>query len=456
MSSKKNRKKKSQQGTAAEVVMSGVNVAAAEQMNTEPPIDTVQEAVMEEPQQAAEVYNEERQTVTEVPVVESAYGYGAEEHWELEPSIYRDDDEEPEEDPSYDRANVNRLKKLILVGLIVMFLIPTVLCLILLMKINSMQNEMEELREEALSKKQQERMLAEENSTEDPLAQEQNAYASVERGKNANAHVLTQQQPINPEDFPDDVIFPKSSTEEPVTEEVTETEVTNGRKVYLTFDDGPSENTGRLLNILKKKGVKATFFLVLNDTENTPVIQRIANEGHAMGIHSASHVYGEIYATLDSFTADVERVHDLLYEMTGQDVKLYRFPGGSSNRVSEVDIQDCIQWLTDEGYTYYDWNALSEDAEAEYTDPYVLNANVMRYIHGNSGDSVVLMHDLDGHPETLEALPVLIDTLLNEGYEICAIDGDTEPVQHRKLVTEEASEEDPEGTADVTAPEYEE
>ena len=80
----------------------------------------------------------------------------------------------------------------------------------------------------------------------------------------------------------------------------------------------------------------------------------------------------------------------------------------------------------------------------------------MRYIHGNSGDSVVLMHDLDGHPETLEALPVLIDTLLNEGYEICAIDGDTEPVQHRKLVTEEASEEDPEGTADVTAPEYEE
>ena len=314
--------------------MSGVNVAAAEQMNTEPPIDTVQEAVMEEPQQAAEVYNEERQTVTEVPVVESAYGYGAEEHWELEPSIYRDDDEEPEEDPSYDRANVNRLKKLILVGLIVMFLIPTVLCLILLMKINSMQNEMEELREEALSKKQQERMLAEENSTEDPLAQEQNAYASVERGKNANAHVLTQQQPINPEDFPDDVIFPKSSTEEPVTEEVTETEVTNGRKVYLTFDDGPSENTGRLLNILKKKGVKATFFLVLNDTENTPVIQRIANEGHAMGIHSASHVYGEIYATLDSFTADVERVHDLLYEMTGQDVKLYRFPGGSSNRVS--------------------------------------------------------------------------------------------------------------------------
>jgi len=113
----------------AEAVMSGVNVAAAEEMKKEPPIDTLQEAVTEEPQQTTEAYAEEpqratdaymeeslqdteaymenRQTVTAVPVEEQHYGYGAEEHWELEPSIYRDDEEEPEEDPSYDRSNVN-------------------------------------------------------------------------------------------------------------------------------------------------------------------------------------------------------------------------------------------------------------------------------------------------------------------------------------------------------------
>ena len=263
------------------------------------------------------------------------------------------------------------------------------------------------------------------------------AYQDLERDRNQGALALQQPHPVDLKNLPDDVIIPKNATEEEVTEEVTEEVVENRGKVYLTFDDGPSENSGRLLDILKKKGVKATFFMVLNDTEQADVIRRMADEGHALGIHSASHVYGEIYASLDSFERDVETVHDLLYEMTRQDVKLYRFPGGSSNRVSDVDIYECIQWLTDEGYTYYDWNALNEDAEAEYTDPDILNANVLRYIHGNSGDSIVLMHDLDGHPETLQALPKLIDTLLEEGYELAAIDENTEPVQHRRLPTEE-------------------
>ena len=397
-----------------------------------------------------------------------------EEHWDISADRKRDadknadknSDSEDEEDASFNRNNVNRLKRIILIALLLLFLIPTVLCIVLFCKMHGMQNEMDALKEETISRKKQQQMMASQkdsgntsdktNNTQANYDLEQSAYASLEKDKNTGAMILHQAQPEDPSteldltgiDLTDVVnkdmfVTEEATTEAPAREVVTtasgETspENWNGKKVYLTFDDGPSENTVKLLNILKIKDVRATFFLVLDDTEEEQVIKRMANDGHALGIHSASHVYGQIYADLYSFRRDVETVHDLLYEMTGQDVRLYRFPGGSSNRVATVDIDECLAYLRDEGYTYYDWNALSEDAEAEYTEPSILNANVLRYIRGNSGDSVVLLHDLDGHPESLEALPLLIDTLQQEGYWLLPIDQDTEPVQHRTLLTEE-------------------
>ena len=392
-----------------------------------------------------------------------------EEHWDISAERNReknkDNNAEPEdeEDTSFNRSNVNRLKRIILIALLLLFLIPTVLCIVLFFKMHGMQNEMDALKEETISRKKQAAMMAsnnkDSNNTDNTQANydlEQSAYASLEKDKNTGSMILHQAQPEDSSaeldltgiDLTDVVnkdmfVTEEATTEEPEREVVTtasgETspENWNGKKVYLTFDDGPSENTVKLLNILKIKDVRATFFLVLDDTEQETVVRRMANDGHALGIHSASHVYGQIYADLYSFKKDVETVHDLLYEMTGQDVRLYRFPGGSSNRVATVDIDECLAYLKDEGYTYYDWNALSEDAEAEYTEPSVLNANVLRYIRGNSGDSVVLLHDLDGHPESLESLPLLIDTLKQEGYWLLPIDKDTEPVQHRTLLTEE-------------------
>ena len=397
-----------------------------------------------------------------------------EEHWDISADRKRDadknadknSDSEDEEDASFNRNNVNRLKRIILIALLLLFLIPTVLCIVLFCKMHGMQNEMDALKEETISRKKQQQMMASQkdsgntsdktNNTQANYDLEQSAYASLEKDKNTGAMILHQAQPEDPSteldltgiDLTDVVnkdmfVTEEATTEAPAREVVTtasgETspENWNGKKVYLTFDDGPSENTVKLLNILKIKDVRATFFLVLDDTEEEQVIKRMANDGHALGIHSASHIYGQIYADLYSFRRDVETVHDLLYEMTGQDVRLYRFPGGSSNRVATVDIDECLAYLRDEGYTYYDWNALSEDAEAEYTEPSILNANVLRYIRGNSGDSVVLLHDLDGHPESLEALPLLIDTLQQEGYWLLPIDQDTEPVQHRTLLTEE-------------------
>ncbi len=353
-------------------------------------------------------------------------------------SPYPEDDEEEEDD--YNRSGVNRIKKAIILTLLLMFLIPTVLCVVMLFKMHGMQVEMDELHQELLSRrKQQEEILASENTTEDLAALEASAYGDIEKDKKANAVVLHQSQPEEPT-----AVLSKQAMEEGASEQTSDTsteevpddgrpENWNGKKVYLTFDDGPSAASGQLLDILKRYDVKATFFMVLKDTSQQAIIERMVSEGHTLGIHSASHEYGKIYASLDAFIEDVTKVHDLLYEMTGQDVRYYRFPGGSSNRVSDVDIYECIAYLNEAGYTYFDWNALNEDAEASYTDPITLNANVMRYVRNNSGDSIVLMHDLEGHPETLESLPNLIETLQTAGYWILPIDDTTEAVQHRYI-----------------------
>lgn len=204
----------------------------------------------------------------------------------------------------------------------------------------------------------------------------------------------------------------------------------NGKKVYLTFDDGPSENTNEILDILAQYDVKATFFVVADSYKYMDQLARIAAEGHTIGLHSASHVYSRIYADMDSYKRDVEGVHDTVQRITGVDSKYYRFPGGSSNSVSNVSIDDCISYLHENGYEYFDWNALSRDAEYTGFSPEELNGNIMAGVRNNEGDSIVLMHDLDEHHNTVEALPALIETLKAEGYTLCPIDASTTPVQH--------------------------
>ena len=341
-----------------------------------------------------------------------------------------DEDEEAEEE-EYNRASVNRLKKAILVALILMFLIPTILCLILLTKMHGMEKEIQQLREDFLSKKEQ---ILDEQASMTSLVSEADGQAKLERDREGDINMLHKSG------------SQAASTTEGQTEETTEvseeeekidpTTVPEEKRVYLTFDDGPSDDAEAILDILKEKNVQATFFMVIDDKSRQSVIRRMAAEGHTLGIHSASHVYSEIYADLDSFKQDVQTVHDLLYDMTGQDVKLYRFPGGSSNRVSDVPVDDCIAYLEEAGYTYFDWNASNGDSSGSGYTAEQLEDNVLRYVHNNSGATVVLMHDFKNCPATAESLPHLIDTLREEGYVLLPIDESTTPVHHRKTAKE--------------------
>lgn len=170
---------------------------------------------------------------------------------------------------------------------------------------------------------------------------------------------------------------------------------TNGKVIYLTFDDGPSDYTPYLLDILKKYGVKVTFFVV--DTGAISIITRAANEGHTIAIHSKTHDYRKIYASEDAYFDDLYAMQEIIRNYTGITTCMVRFPGGSSNRVSSFNpgiMTRLTQALGERGFYYFDWNVSSEDAGVATTTDEVFN-NVIKGI-GNRSASVVLQHDSQG------------------------------------------------------------
>lgn len=208
-----------------------------------------------------------------------------------------------------------------------------------------------------------------------------------------------------------------------------ESSAVQGKKVYLTFDDGPSDQTGKILDILKKNNVKATFFVVGKKTEAAKkMYRRIVLEGHTLGMHSYSHNYDQIYSSVDAFGKDLKKLQKYLYDMTEVEPFIYRFPGGSSNNCVQ-DITPYIQFVKKQGWLYFDWNALSGDALDFNVSADQLNANILKDVRKQKV-SVVLMHDLHEAGNTAEGLDSLIKTLKKEGYQVLPITKNTKQIQH--------------------------
>ena len=165
--------------------------------------------------------------------------------------------------------------------------------------------------------------------------------------------------------------------------------------IYLTFDDGPSEFTNVLLDVLKKYHVVATFFVTGRGSDDT--LKREFDEGHSIGLHSFTHNYSVIYRSTDAFWGDITRVGDRVKSITGLETKLMRFPGGSSNTISArydggVHIMSkLVQEASERGYVYFDWNVLSGDA-GETTETDKVFENVTGALK-RDGVSIVLQHD---------------------------------------------------------------
>ncbi len=166
------------------------------------------------------------------------------------------------------------------------------------------------------------------------------------------------------------------------------------KTMYLTFDDGPSpENTNAVLDALKEHNIKATFFLVGKNVERHPeVAKRIVAEGHTIGIHCYSHDYNSLYQSVDTYVADFEKAKAVVYEATGVEAKLFRFPGGSINSYNKKVYEDIAETMTEKGYIYFDWNASLEDAVHTST-PELLLANAKDSTLGRK-KIVMLAHDV--------------------------------------------------------------
>lgn len=193
--------------------------------------------------------------------------------------------------------------------------------------------------------------------------------------------------------------------------------VSPGDKViYLTIDDGPSANTPKILEILNRYNVKATFFVTGQFPGYASYIGEEYRQGHAIGLHTYSHRYQDLYASDGAYFADLQNISDLVKAQTGVESRIIRFPGGASNTISANYNTGIMSRLTKEvlnrGYQYFDWNSTCGDGNSSTS-----TASLIEQTKSYNGSQLTfLMHDHAGSHTTVEALPVIIEYYKNRGY----------------------------------------
>ena len=196
--------------------------------------------------------------------------------------------------------------------------------------------------------------------------------------------------------------------------------------IYLTFDDGPSVQTGKVLEILARENIKATFFIVGRSGAASPdTLRAMVKAGHTVGMHSWSHEYKTIYASVEAFLADMYKVFTLIRDETGVTPTYFRFPGGSTNSYDYGIYQDITAEMLRRGFVPCDWNMSAQDATKTPLPPEQIVANVLSA--GNVARGVVLMHDSKPRATTVEALPDLIAALRQRGYTFAPLTPEVKP-----------------------------
>lgn len=196
--------------------------------------------------------------------------------------------------------------------------------------------------------------------------------------------------------------------------------------VYLTFDDGPSENTQKIMDILARYNVKATFFVTGRNQKYNYLIKDAYKAGHTIALHTYSHDYQTVYASVDNYFDDLNKVGQMVKKEIGFVPHYIRFPGGSSNTISRKYCQGIMSTLTKEvvekGYQYYDWNADSTDASGNHVavDKLIRNGTLC---HDNN--VMILCHDAQAKDTTVQALPSIIEHYQSLGYSFKGIDDKT-------------------------------
>lgn len=277
---------------------------------------------------------------------------------------------------AYRKRRVRRIKRIIVGTCITLLILPTILTIILMIKVFSLEKEVAELQVGQLKLEQQAAELKEAAETPEP------------------------------------------------------TEVPEKKKVYLTFDDGPGSQTEEILDILKENEIKATFFVTGKaGDEAEKIYKKIVKDGHTLGMHSYSHIYDEIYETKESFSKDFKKLYNYLHDVTGYEPQWYRFPGGSTSEHIQLPLETFTDVLESKNVHYMDWNVISPDISNPSAKKEQIASGIAESV-SQFDTAVVLLYDSVDRPTTLKALPLIIEKLKKENYELLPLDDDTPLVRH--------------------------
>lgn len=333
------------------------------------------------------------------------------------------------------RKRVQRLKKCIVLTSRLFKLSPLLLCAFLLIRLQVLSRSLEELsfRVEVLAGETSEQQALMQELLEKIQTTGHGAQESNVAGRALSGYELSPPDKLAASDNPESEQYASEGydTGEAVDAGPDDSEVTTVHKVYLTFDDGPSANTKKILDILDQYDVKATFFVVGKEEDwAREALVDIVERGHSLGMHSYSHKYADIYDSVENFAKDFVALREYLEDVTGVTSNIYRFPGGSSNSISNVDMYEFAEYLDSWDVCFYDWNVASGDGGHRLMSVDELVANSLEGIE-NRGTSIILFHDSVNKPTTVEALPKIIENILaREDTVILPITEDTVPVQH--------------------------
>lgn len=327
------------------------------------------------------------------------------------------------------QKRVQRLKKYIVLMLLLIILVPSILCVFLLVRMYGMSRDLDELSGRA-------ELLADETENQQNILQLllENILTTGQGRQEENvAGRELESYELGISDETPTAAWVENDQEGQIGEgtEDAGSEVIVTHKVYLTFDDGPSANTGKILDILDRYGVKATFFVVGKEGDwAEEALKDIVARGHSLGMHSYTHQYTDIYESVEAFAEDFVKLREYLEDVTGVTSDIYRFPGGSSNSISDLDMNEFAEYLDSWNVRFFDWNVSSGDGDRRLLTVNELVKNSLEGIE-NRETSIILMHDAVGKPTTVEALPKIIEGILAmENTEILPITEDTTLVQH--------------------------
>lgn len=196
----------------------------------------------------------------------------------------------------------------------------------------------------------------------------------------------------------------------------------NKKEVFLTFDDGPTNNTTRqVLNILKHNNVKATFFVVGSMVEKNPkLLKELSDSNMCIAPHTYSHIYRDIFSSSKSYMDDLDKCREVIRSATKKDVVPYvRIPGGLENRyVDKTTMREISVLIKERNISYVGWNICPNDAVGNGVSTDEIKNSVVNQSKKlkNNRALVILLHDSYHKKSTVEALPFIIEYYKKQGY----------------------------------------